>query len=965
MKSPVPAFVSVPPSRVRAVMTALGVYALVGSALSLLGWVLDLPRLTDWAANGISIQPNTCVATMACGLGILLLAHGYRRAPAALGIVVALVGLTVWVQNVFGANLGIDALLLFDRAWGGAGTLVPGRMGPPGSTAFALLGTSLFLAATGRPTGKRRSIALTLAIVAASISAFSLIGYLYGASTLYKLPQLTTIAAQTATFILALAGSLIVAHDELPPVRWFAEESSAGALARRTLPLVLVVPILLGWLRVRGQDLGWYNSAFGTSILVLVLVGLLIALLAWNVSRISRFERERLQSEERVVDVLESVNEGFARFDSNWRYTFINGAAERMMGKSRADVLGKSVWDLFPESVGRVSYREMHRSMTERIALEFEDYNPRMNCWLACKTYPMGEDGLSIFFQDVTARRGAAEEVRRSRELLEIELADMSRLQELSVLLVKTGDMNTLLRKILAAAAAVLATTKGNIQFLDPVAGRLRIVVHQGHGTRFLDHFADAGCESTCDLVAKTGRRVVVEDVSADAALAGRADLEVILADGIRALQSTPLVSRDGQVLGVLSNHFPEPRRLTERELRYLDLLARMAADFIERTQAERLIREGDQRKNEFLAILAHELRNPLTPVRNAAHLLQLKDFADPDVARPIAMIERHSGLMARLIDDLLDVSRITRGVLELRLEPLDFAEIAREVLESCQDLLESRAHSLRVVLPAEPMPLKADRHRLVQAFANLFANAAKYTPSGGLIEFTTKVEGAMLEASVKDSGVGIPRERLGEIFDLFTQLDRSLGRQGGLGIGLTLAKQLVTLHGGTLEARSEGAGQGSTFSVRLPLAATVREKKEAPSLGEALPNRRILLADDNRDAAESLALILRRKGHDVRVAFDGEEVLAIAAEFRPEVAFLDIGMPRMDGFEAAARMRQESWGKEVFLVALTGWGMPADRERSGRSGFDAHVVKPASPDTLQELLQEMHARAKQGTPAI
>ncbi|HKA23658.1 MAG TPA: ATP-binding protein [Candidatus Eisenbacteria bacterium] len=947
-------------------MTALAAYALFGGTLSLIGWIADIPRLTDWIRNGISIQPNTCVAAMASAAAVLFLAWGRRPAAVVLGSIVTFIAITVWIENLLNIHLGIDSLLLFGRTWGQQGVLAPGRMGPPGYSAWTLLGVSLVLAGGGRIGGKRRTVGLTLALLAAFISAFSLMGYLYGASILYTLPKITVIAAQTATFILAVAVALVAAHFELPPVRWFTEDSAAGALARRTLPLLLVVPVLLGWLRVRGQDLGIYSTAFGTAMLVLVLVALLLALLAWNLSTIARHEREIRKSEERITNILESVTDGFTTYDADWRITFVNAAAERIMAKSRAELLGKNVWDLFPETVGRLGYREMHRSARERVAVEFEDYNPRLERWFACKTYPVA-DGLSVFFQDVTEQKRAQEELRQSRVLLENELADMRRLQGLSGLLVKTGDMDTLLQEILATAADVLGTDKGNIQFYDASTGALRITVHQGHGPVFLSYFAEAGSESTCEAAARTARRVLVKDVLAHAPLAGTRDLEVLLGDGIRATQSTPLLSRDGQVLGMLNNHFAEPRVPSEREMRYLDLLARMAADFIERTLTEKSLADGDRRKDEFLAILAHELRNPLTPVRNAAHLLKLKNLEDPELVRPVEMIERHTAHMARLIDDLLDVSRISRGVLELRLEALDFRDIARETLDACKNEIESRAHTLQVVLPENPIPLRGDRHRLVQAFSNLVMNAAKYTPPRGRIEFVACAKPEVLEVSVRDNGIGIPAERVAEIFSLFTQLDRSLGRQSGLGIGLTLAKELVTLHRGTLEVRSDGEGKGSTFVVRLPSAlATTVPVAVAPSDREPVASLRILVADDNRDSAESLALILRKRGNQVRIATDGEEVLRVAADFLPEIAFLDIGMPRMDGYEAALRLRETPWGKDVFLVALTGWGMASDRERSERAGFDAHVVKPASLQTLHELLRDLPARAgRQGSPAI
>jgi signal transduction histidine kinase len=370
------------------------------------------------------------------------------------------------------------------------------------------------------------------------------------------------------------------------------------------------------------------------------------------------------------------------------------------------------------------------------------------------------------------------------------------------------------------------------------------------------------------------------------------------------------------------------------------------------RREGEERLREADRRKDEFLAILAHELRNPLSPMRLASHYLTLQAFADPELQRSVEMIERQTAQMARLIDDLLDVSRITRGVVELRLDHLDFIDVARAVIEACGTDIELRAHTLHVDLPPGPITLRADRERLVQVFSNLILNAVKYTPAGGRIEFGARVDDRVLEVWVQDNGVGIPADKLHEIFDLFTQLDRTLESQGGLGIGLTLARQIAQLHHGTIEARSDGPGRGSRFVVRLPIVVAAPQARK-PEPEPTVTPRRVLVADDNVDAAESLALLLRMFGHEVRIAIDGEEAVRVADEFRPEVAFLDIGMPKVNGHEAAMRIRERPWGRNVRLVALTGWGQPSDRLQSEGAGFDEHVVKPASPDVLRKVLRD------------
>jgi signal transduction histidine kinase len=370
---------------------------------------------------------------------------------------------------------------------------------------------------------------------------------------------------------------------------------------------------------------------------------------------------------------------------------------------------------------------------------------------------------------------------------------------------------------------------------------------------------------------------------------------------------------------------------------------------------AEERLRESDRRKDEFLAILAHELRNPLAPARNAAHFLRLREPDEADLRRAAEMIERQIGQMSRLIDDLLDVSRISRGLLELRRERVELREIVETAVDACRHEVDCRHHALRVSLPSRPLFLEADRERLVQVLCNLLTNAAKYTPAGGQVEVAARKVGDSVEISVRDNGIGIPAEKLSEIFELFAQVDRTFDRQGGLGIGLTLVRQIVELHGGSIEARSEGIGRGSVFTFRLPVT------DEAPIVGtpgsDSRPmtaaRRRILAADDNRDSAESLAVLLQMDGHEVRLAFDGEAAIALTHEFVPDVALLDIAMPKQNGFDVARHIRRQPWGSQVYLIALTGWGQEEDRARVRAAGFDAHLVKPVEPRVLSRILAE------------
>jgi PAS domain S-box-containing protein len=370
----------------------------------------------------------------------------------------------------------------------------------------------------------------------------------------------------------------------------------------------------------------------------------------------------------------------------------------------------------------------------------------------------------------------------------------------------------------------------------------------------------------------------------------------------------------------------------------------------------EAALRDADRRKDSFLATLAHELRNPLAPIRNAAQILSSPRLTPHQLQWVQRVVQRQTAHMALLLDDLLDIARITRGKLELKRKHVRLTEVVDAAVEAARPLLESKHHRLTVTLPSEELTLYADSLRLSQVLSNLLTNAAKYTDPAGHIELAGGVEnGSTLCVTVKDDGIGIPSESLRVIFEMFSQADGASTRaEGGLGIGLALVKGLLALHGGTIEASSDGPGKGSKFTMRLPLTTstpTAARAKSADMASAATVGRRVMVADDNRDAAETLAMLLGLAGHEVRVAHGGRDALAIAQAFRPEVALLDIGMPDLSGYEVAEELRRESWGADICLVALTGWGGEIDRQRAMGAGFDRHLTKPIDPGALDALL--------------
>jgi PAS domain S-box-containing protein len=418
-----------------------------------------------------------------------------------------------------------------------------------------------------------------------------------------------------------------------------------------------------------------------------------------------------------------------------------------------------------------------------------------------------------------------------------------------------------------------------------------------------------------------------------------------------------PLKSRT-KMLGTLTFVTTESVRIYNiDDLRAAEDLAARAVISIENASLLATLKESDRRKDEFLAMLAHELRNPLAPIRNAVQILRLKGPFLPELQWARDVIDRQVQQMTRLVDDLLDVSRITRGKIELRKERIELVAVVKSAIEASRPLIEKQGHELTVLIPPEPIHLEADLTRLSQVLLNLLDNAAKYTDRGGRIWLTAERQNDQVLIRVKDTGIGIPPEMLPRIFEMFTQVDPSLERsQSGLGIGLMLVQRLVEMHGGTVEAHSAGPGMGSEFVLSFPVVAEVKEGAplEGGGYGQTatIPSKcRILVVDDNEDSADSVAVLLRTMGNEVHAAHDGLEAVGAAAALQPDVVLMDIGLPKLSGFEAARRIREQPGGSDVVLIALTGWGQEEDRRRSKEAGFDYHLTKPIDFSVLQELL--------------
>jgi len=895
------------PTWPRTLAITLGLLVTAGGLVTIVGWITHIEGLTDWKSDGISMFPNAATCAIASGLALTLHAFpGERSRALTLGLaalVTAIAGATL-LEHLTDVDLGIDTLL-FKTSWGQTAATAPMRMGPPASASFLMIGATLLLLSGG---SHRRGLASGLAVAVVTLAMLSVIGHLYGAEEMYTIPHLTGIAMQTAGMVLALGIGLVVAIPEREPMRTLLEPGAGGLLVRRALPTVVLLALGFGWIWVVAQDRGLVDAAFGTAARTLAEIAVFVGLLWWAARTVRTHEQARRENQAttrrqsaQLAAFLETAAIGLHRVGPDGTILWVNDAELETLGYTREEYVGHHIAEFHADQAVIADILErLHRG--EKLI----EYPAQMRCKdgslkaVLIDSSVLWEDGRFIhtqcFTRDVTDRRGAQE----SRALLAAIIEASEDAVVSKTLDGRITSWNASAEHIFGytAAEAVGQSIEIIIPF-DRLDEEREIIRRLRLGER-VEHFETL-------RRTKDGRLV---DVS---------------------LSISPVRDDTGRIVGA----------------------SKIARDIGDRKRTEQELEESNRRKDEFLAILAHELRNPLAPVRNAARYLQLKGPTDPELRRPVDMIERQVAQMARLIDDLLDVSRISRGTLELRRERVASAEIVEAAVDASHDEIQAKGHRLRIDAPSEPLQLNADRERLVQVLSNLIGNAAKYTPTGGKIEVRVAVEPpTTLVVSVKDNGIGIPPSKLTEIFDLFARVDQSLERQGGLGIGLTLARQLVELHGGTIEARSAGIGHGSEFLLRLPVIVTsAPAATAAPQTAPACAPLRILVADDNQDAAESLQILLQSAGHEVQAVFDGESAITAIERFRPHVALLDIGMPGANGYEVARRVREQSWGREVHLVALTGWGQQADKRRARDSGFDAHFVKPVPLEALDELL--------------
>jgi PAS domain S-box-containing protein len=605
----------------------------------------------------------------------------------------------------------------------------------------------------------------------------------------------------------------------------------------RGIPVLLISGRAADEYRIEGFEQGadGFLSKPYTERELRALVGSMLRAAQLRAEAAGREARE--QAEERALiersTLLESITDAFYGLDRQWRFTYVNQRALDFYGKERAELLGRSFWDVLPMERGSILREQYERALRQHCSVSFETLSPSIGCWVEVHAYPTPQ-GLAVNFRDIGKRKqierelqhalaelhGREEQLRKNQLQLAAEVDSMRRLHDLVNRLLGCNDLQTALEEVLDAAMVLLEADMGNVQLMNPQTHEWHVVAHRGFRDDFVEHFrnVEADPSAVCVRAAQYGRRAMVEDVQTDPAFTPHQ--AIAASAGFRAVFSTPVTSRHGEMLGVLSVLFRNPHRPSERALRMVDLYARQAAEFLERMKVEDSLKEADRRKSEFLAVLAHELRNPLAPIRNGLQILRLRAFADELSQRTVNMMDRQLSHLVHLVDDLLDISRITRGNVALKRGRIALTDVLASAVEASRPLIEAHGHELVIdVRPSVPVVIDGDSHRLAQVFSNLLSNSAKYTDRGGSITLTLDCLGAEAVISVRDTGIGIPPDALERVFELFSQMQPDDARsEGGLGIGLSLVRTLTQLHGGSVSAASSGPGTGSVFTVRLPL---------------------------------------------------------------------------------------------------------------------------------------------------
>ena len=984
---------------------AIGSGALVAfiGAVHVVAWLAG--AMAHRGFTSITMKTNTALCLLLLGTSLISSvvsdATGARRFGRSCAACALLIGLLTLSENLVGWDLGIDQILASEPA-GALGMLAPNRMGTPASIAIALLGLAILL--SSRQTSRGLVSAQALALGASLIGLLPTIGYVYGAGWLFGVARVTAIAWPTAVSLWLLGLGVVCARGSEGLMTQVTAADAGGAAIRRLLP-VLLLPVGFGWLRVLGERSGLYDAAMGTALMMVLFIVIFAGATYLVGQRVSRSSAELERERETLSVTLASIGDAVLACDTAGRITYVNPVAASLTGWSPEAALNQQVQSVFQiineqtrapaaSIVAQVLQEKRVVALVNHTALIAKDGRATP---IEDSAAPIIDDngtlsGVVLVFHDVTEKRRAQQALRESEQRFRLKLesilspeGDIGSLELTD--LIDADALHALLQSFhqLSGIPVGIIDMKGKVLVgvgwqdictkfhrVNPESCRhciesdtqLSAGVHEGEHRLYKckNNMWDV---ATPIMVGRrhvgnifTGQFFFDDEVVNRAVFCAQAerfgfDKEEYLA----AVERVPRLTRRAVKEGMA--FYAKLSRMLSK-LSYSNLA--LARTLAERDRTEEALRQAnsqladaDLRKNEFLAMLSHELRNPLAPITNSLYVLDHAPPGGEQASRAKDVIARQVSQLSHLVNDLLDVTRITSNKIHLNKERLELNEVTRRAVEDNRSLFETAGVGLE--LKAAPMPLSvfADRTRVTQIIGNLLQNAAKFARQGGSTSVSLSAAGSEATLRVVDDGVGMAPEILARLFQPFMQADHTLDRsQGGLGLGLALVKGLVELHGGRISAHSEGPGRGAEFLVRLPLDTGAVLTTSALHSPVARAPRRILIIEDNVDAADSLREALELGGDEVAIAHNGPDGFAKARVFLPEVILCDIGLPGIDGYQVARMFRSDAAFKATRLVALSGYALPEDVQRASEAGFERHLAKPPSLEMLQELLESL-----------
>lgn len=908
----------------------LGSLTVAGSMLAIAGWLMSWEAAADWVLDGIVITPNSALCAALLGAAVVMVSSGRSRNAGYLGcVVLAISGLTAF-EYVSGLDIHIDRLLTFGHSIG-VSPLGVGRMGVPAVLSWSIAGLAVALAAF-KVDGRRYVPVMGLAVGA--IGLLATIAYLFGANPLDNWPKLMLVSSQSAIFMLAIGFGLALSIREISPTRIVFSDSAAGTIARRTLPFAFLLP-LSGMLRLYSVQLGIFNQIESVTVFATGLIALFCIIVWYGIRAVDRHERELSQTQGFVSGLVGSITDGLAALDKDWNFTFVNDEIIRRTGLSSEELIGKNVWEIFPDSVGGDYYIQLHRAMAEQIPVDHETFYEPWSVWLRDRAYPTPDGGVVVYTEDVTAQKVAEnaleEQQRFTNEIIETA-PSLTYIYD-----IRSGKnifVSPQVKDVLGYETAELANMGPKV---------LNNLLHEEDRERIDSHFKSILDPHTQE-----------ESFQIDYRMRRKNGDWVWLDDRAR------IFARDEnggptQILAVATDI--TARKQAEHRLQESEANERAA-----RIEAE----SANKAKDEFLAVLSHELRTPLNSMHGWTQILLKEDVDEKTVQKGIEVIDRSIRHQAALIEDLLDVSRIVSGKMAISHETIDLEPVLYTAVETVRPIAQEREMSLQLEMDPDEYIVEGDKNRLQQIVGNLLSNAIKFSDRGGIVKVSLEKQNGSAVIRVQDDGLGIEPDNLRDIFQPFWQVDSGYRRRhGGLGLGLTIVRNLVEIHGGSISAYSEGTGKGSTFEIVLPLVnaqvanaagALSSFDVEGYSSSDALDGLRILVVDDDIDTLDLMRYAIEGQGATVTYCSTVNDALSKIDANEYDLLISDIGMAGLSGYDLISKVRDVHDLKELPAIALSGYVSSLDKEQALDGGYQRYLPKPVDFHKLTLTIKELIA---------